>query len=93
MKMLYILDCFSDPNIEIIFRFLCSSECNNGINFIDTKTTNYVYKFINLVTSKRSVLIEVGECVFYESALCLHGRQTPFNGNYYANMYCHFTLE
>lgn len=39
------------------------------------------------------VLIEPGECVFYESAICQHGRKTPFSGNYYANMYCHFTLE
>jgi prolyl 4-hydroxylase len=39
------------------------------------------------------VLIQPGECVFYESAVCLHGRKTPFNGYYYGNMYCHFTLE
>lgn len=43
--------------------------------------------------NKYQVLIEPGECVYYESALCLHGRETPFNGNHYANMYCHFTLE
>ncbi len=43
--------------------------------------------------NEHQVLIDPGECVFYESALCLHGRKTPFNGNYYANMYCHFTLE
>lgn len=42
---------------------------------------------------EHQVLIEPGECVYYESALCLHGRKTSFNGNYYANMYCHFTLE
>jgi hypothetical protein len=61
MNMLYILDCFSDPKIEIIFRFLCSPECRDGINFVDTKTTEDVYNFIKLVTSKRSVLIEVGD--------------------------------
>jgi len=43
--------------------------------------------------NEHHVLIEPGECVYYESALCLHGRKTPFNGNYYANMYCHFTLK
>lgn len=43
--------------------------------------------------NEHQVLIEPGECVYYESALCLHGRKTPFNGNYYANMYCHFTLD
>jgi hypothetical protein len=43
--------------------------------------------------NEHQVLIEPGECVFYESALCLHGRKNPFDGNYYANMYCHFTLE
>lgn len=25
--------------------------------------------------------------VFYESASCLHGRPTPFNGNFFANTY------
>lgn len=43
--------------------------------------------------NENQVLIQPGECVFYESALCSHGRKNPFNGNYYANMYCHFTLE
>ncbi len=43
--------------------------------------------------NENQILIEPGECVFYESAICLHGRKTPFNGNYYANMYCHFSLE
>ncbi len=43
--------------------------------------------------NEHQILIEPGECVFYESAMCLHGRKNNFNGNYYANMYCHFTLE
>ncbi len=31
-----------------------------------------------------------GEMVFYESAACVHGRPTPFQGKYYANFFIHF---
>jgi hypothetical protein len=61
MNMLYVSDCFSDPNIEIIFRFLCSPECHDGLNFVSKQITDEVYKFIKFVTSKRPVLIEVSD--------------------------------
>jgi prolyl 4-hydroxylase len=53
----------------------------------------WMFDIVDHEGNEHQVLIEAGECVYYESALCLHGRKTPFNGNYYANMYCHFTLE
>jgi prolyl 4-hydroxylase len=53
----------------------------------------WFFDIVDHYGNEHKVLIEPGECVFYESALCLHGRKTPFNGKYYANMYCHFTLE
>ena len=36
------------------------------------------------------VIIKPGEMVFYESATVIHGRPTPFNGKYFANIFCHF---
>jgi hypothetical protein len=53
----------------------------------------WFFDIVDHYGNEHQVLIEPGECVFYESALCLHGRKTPFNGNYYANMYCHFSLK
>jgi hypothetical protein len=53
----------------------------------------WMFDIIDHDGNEHQVLIEPGECVYYESALCLHGRKTPFKGNYYANMYCHFTLQ
>lgn len=37
--------------------------------------------------------MEYGDVVFYESTTCLHGRPTPFEGEYYRNMYIHFKPE
>jgi prolyl 4-hydroxylase len=36
------------------------------------------------------IYMEYGDVIFYESTTCLHGRPTPFEGNYYRNMYIHF---
>lgn len=53
----------------------------------------WLFDIVDHDGNEHQVLIKPGECVFYESALCLHGRKTPFYGNYYGNMYCHFSLE
>lgn len=60
---------------------------------VDLDGEPWLFDIVDHEGSEHQVLIEPGECVYYESTLCLHGRKTPFNGNYYANMYCHFTLE
>jgi prolyl 4-hydroxylase len=60
---------------------------------VDIDGEPWFFDIIDHDGNEHQVLIELGECVYYESALCLHGRKTPFNGNYYGNMYCHFTLE
>lgn len=38
------------------------------------------------------VYLEPGEMVLYESAKCSHGRDKPFEGKYYRNMYVHYKL-
>jgi hypothetical protein len=38
----------------------------------------------------QKIIMEPGDVVYYESARCLHGRPTPFNGKYYANVFVHF---
>jgi len=39
------------------------------------------------------ITMEYGDVVFYESTTCLHGRPTPFDGDYYRNMYIYFKPE
>lgn len=36
------------------------------------------------------VLLKPGEIVFYEGGRLLHGRPIPFNGESFANIFCHF---
>lgn len=37
-----------------------------------------------------AVKLEPGEMLFYESAKCLHGRMTAFNGKYYGSIFLHY---
>jgi hypothetical protein len=60
MNMLYVVNCFSDPSIKMIFRFLCSSDCHDGNNFINEQITSKVYDFVKLVT-RRNCIVEVSD--------------------------------
>jgi len=37
------------------------------------------------------ITMEYGDIIFYESTTCLHGRPTPFQGDFHRNMYIHFS--
>ena len=37
-----------------------------------------------------AVKLQPGEMLFYESAKCLHGRMTNFNGKYYGSIFLHY---
>ena len=39
-----------------------------------------------------NVTLAPGDIVFYESAKLLHGRPTPLEGAYYANIFIHFNF-
>lgn len=34
-----------------------------------------------------------GDVILYESAICMHGRETPFKGEFYRNFFTHFKLK
>ena len=40
-----------------------------------------------------TIYMQPGDILFYESAVCLHGRSEIFNGEYYRNMYVHYKLK
>ena len=39
---------------------------------------------------KKKVYLKPGEMLLYESAKMPHGRQFPFNGDYFDNLFVHF---
>jgi prolyl 4-hydroxylase len=60
------------------------------IIFIDEKSSEkWPLDFFDHDFNHHKVVFEPGEMLFYES-LCAHGRLTPFNGEYYRNMYFHW---
>ena len=42
---------------------------------------------------KDKVYLEKGEMVLYESAKVMHGRQFYLDGDYYDNLFVHFTIK
>lgn len=40
---------------------------------------------------EHKIIMEPGDMIIYESAVCMHGRPEPLNGSYYRNMYVHFS--
>lgn len=60
------------------------------IIYIDQKSeTNWPLDFYDHDNNHHQVFFEDGDMLFYES-LCVHGRETPFQGKYYRNMYFHW---
>jgi prolyl 4-hydroxylase len=45
---------------------------------------------IDLTGKKQKIFLNPGEMVLYESAKVPHGRQSPFNGTFYDNLFVHF---
>ena len=42
--------------------------------------------------SWHQVYANVGDMILYESAICEHGRKTPFSGRYFRNLFVHYQL-
>jgi len=75
------------------------------LNHVDRSATHAVSCIINVAQRvEEDWLLEVhahdgtvehvkmspGQMVYYESASVIHGRQTPLNGDFYANVFLHF---
>lgn len=60
------------------------------IVFVDQKSEkNWALDFFDHEHNHHQVFFEPGEMLLYES-LCAHARLTPFQGEYYRNMYFHW---
>lgn len=60
-NILFVSECYREPKIKIIFRFLCSMDCANGEQFINKTNTNLVYKFVNFVCTRQECLVEFSD--------------------------------
>ena len=59
---------------------------------VDQKVKNkWPLTLINHKGEKEKLFLNCGDMVLYESASIPHGRQFPFNGQYYDNVFVHFT--
>lgn len=60
------------------------------IIYIDQKSEiNWPLDFYDHSNNHHQVFFDDGDMLLYES-LCVHGRETPFRGKYYRNMYFHW---
>ena len=64
------------------------------ISQIDQKTdVPWPLTVIDFENKKDKLYLEPGDMVLYESAKLPHGRQFPFQGEYYDNLFVHFYLH
>jgi len=60
MNLMFLSDFFTNPSVKMIFRFLCSPDCNDGHLFIDTNITQTVYEFVKFVL-QRDCIVEFSD--------------------------------
>ena len=73
-----------------LHRDRCDTHILSCIIFVDEKSEEkWPLDFFDHDHNHHQITFESGDLLFYES-LCLHGRITPFNGDYYRNMYFHW---
>lgn len=59
------------------------------IHVEDKSDTSWPLNFIDHDNQHHEITFRPGEMLLYES-LCIHGRMTPFSGDYYRNLYLHW---
>merc|ERR1712218_100614 len=61
---------------------------------IDQKVdTEWPLTVIDHKGKKDKVYLKMGEMVIYESAKIIHGRQFPLDGDFFENLFIHFTIK
>ena len=73
-----------------LHRDRCDTHVISCIIYVDQKSErNWPLDFYDHDNNHHQVFFEDGDMLLYES-LCVHGRSTPFQGEYYRNMYFHW---
>ena len=61
------------------------------MKFINILGLGTVRKIINHKNQKKQINLKPGEMLLYESAKLWHGRQFPFEGDFFDNVFIHYT--
>ncbi len=56
-------------------------------------TKDWALDFCDHQGNWHEVFLEPGEVLLYESAVCQHARLKPFEGDFYNNLFVHYTLQ
>lgn len=73
-----------------LHRDRCETHIISCIIFVDENANKkWPLDFFDHESNHHKVIFNSGEMLLYES-LCAHGRLTPFDGEYYRNMYFHW---
>ena len=59
------------------------------INISQKVDVDWPLVFIDNYGRTNHLILKPGEVIYYESALCYHGRPYPFKGDEFANIFCH----
>tara|TARA_Y100001970_G_scaffold284252_1_gene401217 strand:- start:3019 stop:4887 length:1869 start_codon:yes stop_codon:yes gene_type:complete len=86
----YGVRSYPDGSVLGLHRDRIQTHVLSCIIFVDRKCPeNWPLDFYDHDYNHHQVLFDEGDMLLYES-LCVHGRSTPFVGEYYRNMYLHW---
>ena len=81
---------YPDGSVLNLHRDVIYSHVLSCIIYVDRKSPeNWALDYYDHKHKHHEVFFEKGDVLLYES-LCVHGRTTPFEGEYYRNMYFHW---
>jgi len=86
----YGIRSYTRNSILQLHRDKCETHIISCIIFVDEQANKkWPLDFFDHDLNHHKVIFNSGEMLLYES-LCAHGRLTPFDGEYYRNMYFHW---
>ena len=81
---------YPDGSVLNLHRDVIQSHVLSCIIYVDRKSPkNWALDYYDHDHKHHEVFFEKGDILLYES-LCVHGRITPFEGEFYRNMYFHW---
>ncbi len=81
---------YPDGSVLNLHRDVIQSHVLSCIIYVDRKSPeNWALDYYDHDHKHHEVFFEKGDVLLYES-LCVHGRTTPFEGEFYRNMYFHW---
>lgn len=62
LNLQQIISFIKTPNTLVMFRFLCSRDCRDGLHFLNSECTRHVFLFLKIITSQpNKILVEFSD--------------------------------